>query len=154
MCYLLPGHLDHLAQAGAGWHQSRAGVVSSVPYEREADAFAATLLMPAPWFSRACQDVAPGLAVVKHLAGLCGTSLTATAERYIDTTTQPVALIMSTGHLIDYCFLSAALQQWPGLRRPPRGSGLPLLSPTYYYNVNPEQIVRPLEVTVEMDVRG
>jgi Zn-dependent peptidase ImmA (M78 family) len=37
--YLLPGHLDDLRRAADGWHASRAGFVSTDPYELEADYF-------------------------------------------------------------------------------------------------------------------
>jgi hypothetical protein len=87
--------------------------------------------MPEPWFSQACQGDAPGLATVQRLAGLCRTSLTATAMRYVPTTTAPVALVMSSGPTIEYCFLSHVLQQVAGLRRPPRRSALPLTSATW-----------------------
>ena len=106
--------------------------------------------MPEPWFSRACQDAAPGLTAVKYLAGLCGTSLTATAKRYIDTTTQPTALILSTGRTIDACFFSPALQQWPGLRRLLRGRQLPP-SLTNYFHTEPQQIAQAREGAMATD---
>jgi uncharacterized protein DUF955 len=151
--YLLPGHLDHLSRADNGWPASRAGFVSTDPYELEADYFATALLMPEPWFSQACQGATPGLATVQRLAGLCRTSLTATAMRYVHTTTAPVALVMSSGATIDYCFLSRALQQVAGLRRPPRRSALPLASATRQLNDYPRHVALALARTAEVDLR-
>jgi len=151
--YLLAGHLDHLGRPGCGWHQSRAGFVTTNRYELEADYFATGLLMPEPWFSRACHDYQPGMATVKSLAGVCRTSLTATAMRYIDTTSAPTAVVMSTGHAIEYCFMSLALQQLAGLTRPLRGSPLPPASETRRFNDHPRQVTLALEMAAAVDLR-
>lgn len=127
--YFLPGHPDALFPSGSGEHRSRAGVMSSDPYETEADHFAAALLMPDPYFTsalRRCKD--DGLAAVEHLRNLCRTSTIATAIRYAERATVPVAVIASAGQRIDFAFLSKAMQdfqvQWPRKGTPVPGGTL------------------------------
>lgn len=122
--YLLDGHIDHILPAD-GTHTSHAGFVSDEPYELEADQFAAGLLMPAVAFKRAMGRSEPGLDIVKSLAGLCRTSLTATAIRYAELTTDAVAIIISTGAIVDFCFLSDAMKSLPQLTWLRRGVPLP-----------------------------
>ncbi len=52
--YFLPGHIDALFGAGQQFHQSEGGFTSDDKYEREADSFAASLLMPKLLFKAAC----------------------------------------------------------------------------------------------------
>jgi Zn-dependent peptidase ImmA (M78 family) len=103
--YFLPGHVDHILPKGAV-HVSRAGFITSDPYELEADNFAAGLLMPEAPFKRAIDQYDPGLDAIEAVADLCQTSRTATAIRFAELTDAAVAVIMSTGSQIDYCFLS------------------------------------------------
>lgn len=76
--YFLEGHIDHILPEN-GAHASRAGFVSSDPYELEADSFASGLLMPEKLFRQALGRHNPRLDAVIAAAELCGTSLTATA---------------------------------------------------------------------------
>ncbi len=121
--YFLPGHVDHVLKDGA--HVSRAGFITADPYELEADHFAAGLLMPEIPFRNAMDKYDPGLAAIKAMANLCLTSLTATAIRFAELTDAAVAVIMSTGDKIDYCFLSDAMKTLPKLDWLRKGSPLP-----------------------------
>src|SRR5690606_27429360 len=94
--YFLDGHIDHVIP-GDGFHASRAGFSSDDQYELEADHFAAGLLMPAALFRRELNRHDPGLEAVEALAKTCLTSLTATAIRYAELSTDAVAVVMSTG---------------------------------------------------------
>ena len=108
--YLLPGHVDHIFPNGKGLHESRSGFVSADQYEREADYFAASLLMPDSLFRQAMGRMGEGLSAVEKLSELCQTSLTSTTIRYIQRTELPEAVIMSTGNHVDFCFMSDALK--------------------------------------------
>src|SRR6266568_7806818 len=112
--YFLDGHIDHVLPKD-GVHVSHAGFVSADPYELEADHFAAGLLMPDVPFKRAIVRHAPGLAAIDGVAQLCRTSREATAIRYAELTDAAVAVIMTTGQTIDYCFLSDAMKSLPQL---------------------------------------
>jgi hypothetical protein len=140
--YLLPGHIDHLMPAGKNIHESRGGFVSTDPYELEADYFAAGLLMPNPLFSQAMWNSGEGLAAVESLAGLCRTSLTATAIRYVQCIHSAVSMVMSAGARIDYCFMSDALKEVPGLTWIRKGDALAKTTATYRFNQNPQRIVQ------------
>lgn len=122
--YFLPGHVDHILPKG-GVHVSRAGFITSDPYELEADHFAAGLLMPEAPFKRAIDQYDPGLDAIEAVADLCQTSRTATAIRFAELTDAAVAVIMSTGSQIDYCFLSVAMKTLPKLEWLRKGSPLP-----------------------------
>lgn len=108
--YLLDGHVHHLFGAGEQMHQSESGFMSLDPYEREADAFAAGLLMPKGLFKSAIQSAGQGLEAVEAMAVLCKTSLTATSIRYANVTDDPFAVVCSIGQRIEFAFMSKALK--------------------------------------------
>jgi hypothetical protein len=122
--YFLGGHIDHVLPKD-GEHVSRAGFVTADPFELEADHFSAGLLMPHIPFKREIDRHEPGLAAVLAAAATCRTSRTATAIRYAETTEDAVAVIVSTGLTIDYCFLSEAMKSLPHLNWLRKGSPLP-----------------------------
>jgi len=78
--YFLPEHPENVLRHGP--HLSKAGFSSSDPYEREADFFAAALLMPRALFQIACERVPEGLEGVLQLSEQCRTSITASAINY------------------------------------------------------------------------
>lgn len=90
--YFMDGHVSHLFANGQTLHQSQSGFLSSDAYEREADAFAAGMLMPKAVFLRAMDGVGTGISSIETLASLCRTSLTATAIRFAKLSTDPVAV--------------------------------------------------------------
>ena len=49
------------------------------------------------------------------MADLCETSLTATAIRYAELSSDAVAVIVSMGKVIDYCIMSDAMKSLPQL---------------------------------------
>ncbi len=138
--FFLPGHIDAIFSGDARIHMSRAGFVSDDQYEKEADHFAVGLLMPDPMFHNALVRAGDGLAGIEHLAGLCRTSLTATAIRYAEKATIPAAIVVSAGARIDYCFMSTALKDFPGLQWLHKGTLLPATVLTATFNRDPSNI--------------
>lgn len=128
--YFLAGHPAALFPNGDGLHESRSGFISGDKHERQADFFAAGLLMPEALFREALNDVGSGFSAIESLKDLCQTSITATAIRYAKFTDDPVGVIVSSGGKIDFCFLSNALAGVPGVRRLAKGSSLPSASCT------------------------
>src|SRR5688500_16989290 len=122
--FFLEGHIDHVLPKN-GTHVSHAGFVTADPFELEANHFAAGLLMPGVPFKREIGRCEPGLSAVLAVAEICRTSHTATAIRYAETTEDAVAVIVSTGPTIDYCFLSDAMKTLPDLKWLKKGSPLP-----------------------------
>jgi hypothetical protein len=122
--YFLDGHIDHVLPKN-GEHVSRGGFVTADPFELEADHFSAGLLMPHIPFKREIERHEPGLTAVLEAAATCRTSRTATAIRYAETSDEAVAVIVSTGQTIDYCFLPDAMKSLPDLKWLKKGTPLP-----------------------------
>lgn len=149
--YFLDGHIDHILPKD-GIHTSHAGFVSADPYELEADQFAAGLLMPATPFKRALEKQDAGLQVVESLAGLCKTSLTATAIRYAELTDDAVAIIISTGQVIDFCFMSDTIKSLPQLTWIKKGTAVPRGTVTAQLNANSQSIANGDRAEDEIDI--
>lgn len=149
--YLLDGHIDHIF-AVDGAHTSHAGFVSAEPYELEADQFAAGLLMPAGPFKRALGQHDAGLEAVESIARLCHTSLTATAIRYAELTTDAVAIIISTGSTVDFCFFSEAIKSLPQLSWMRRGTPLPRATETARLAADVARVAAADRVATEIDI--
>jgi hypothetical protein len=121
--YCIDGHTDALLTKGV--HYSHAGFVSADPFEQEADYFSAALLMPERPFQKEINRHESGLACIEALRKECETSLTATAIRYSGLTRDGVAIILSTGNTIDYCFMSDGLKAAKGISWIRKGTALP-----------------------------
>ena len=137
--YRLPGHIDAVLAHG-NIHESHAGFITDDHYEREADHFAASLLMPDALFTREMRSLGDGLQAIEALAEHCITSLPATANRYIQKASVPAAMIVSSGPRIDYCFMSGSLQDFEKLEWPRKGQPLPAGSETDRFNADSANI--------------
>lgn len=149
--YFLEGHIDQVLKDGV--HASHAGFVTADPYELEADHFAAGLLMPETPFRAAMDDLEHGLVAIETLADRCQTSRTATAIRYAELTRKAVAIIMSTGGTIDYCFMSDAMKTLPKLAWLRCGTKLPAGTATADLASRPDDVRAGARATDEIDVR-
>lgn len=149
--YFLDGHIDHILPKD-GTHVSYAGFVSADPYELEADYFAVGLLMPRIPFQQIIRRHDPGLSVIEVLARDCRTSLTATAIRYAELTDDAVAVIISTGQTIDYCFLSEAIKSLPEITWLRKGSPVPKGTETARLNAASDRILKAERAVNEIDV--
>jgi hypothetical protein len=138
--YFMPGHIEALFGAGEPFHQSESGFTSDNKYEREADSFAASLLMPKMLFRTACGESGEGLTAIENLADLCVTSLTATAIRYAKLCDDPVAVVCSNGNRVEFAFMSKPLQDLRGLTWIRKSSGLPAGTATATFNKDEENV--------------
>jgi hypothetical protein len=138
--YFLPGHVDALFGKGQQCHYSESGFISDDKYEREADSFAAGLLMPKLLFKAACGKSGQGLEAIETLAGLCVTSLTATAIRFAKLCDEPVAVVCSMGNRIQFAFMSKPLQDLRGITWIRKNSGLPAGTATANFNENEDNV--------------
>jgi hypothetical protein len=75
--------------------------------ESEANDFAAELLMPEIFFKKACERDRPSLRDVADLAETFGTSLTATALRFVHFSPEPCAVVHATEGAVDWLDWSA-----------------------------------------------
>jgi hypothetical protein len=149
--YFLPGHIDQVLKGGA--HLSRAGFVTNDPYELEADHFAAGLLMPETPFRKAMDKYDPGLHAIEAVADLAMTSRTATAIRFAELSDAAVAVIVSTGDRIDYCFMSDAMKSLPKLDWIRKGTALPNGTAAARLAADREAVLAGERLTDEVDVR-
>lgn len=136
--YCIPGHPEKLLQSGE--HKSHAGFKSDDRCELEADHFASGLLMPAYLFDKALNRSLSGYAAVESLATKCETSLTATAIRYAQRTSDVVAILISEVSTIRYCFMSDELKEIKGLKWIRRNTPLPKDTATYSFNKDSSNI--------------
>lgn len=150
--FRIPGHIDAVLEHGQ-IHESHAGFVAGDKYEREADEFAATLLMPSKLFVREMRSHGDGLQAVRGLAEKCVTSLPAAAIRYVQLAEVPVAMVVSTDACIDYCFMSDPMRGFDGLLWPRKGQQLPVDSETEEFNLAPQNISASERAASEVDLR-
>lgn len=94
--YYIDEHRRALADGRAPAHRSVCAYESQDLVEREADHFAANLLMPARRFVDRARRAAPGLQGAIDLAGHFKTSVTSTAIRLADTDVAPCAVVKWT----------------------------------------------------------
>lgn len=106
--YFIEGHPEAVLDAN-GIHKSREPFSSNDSYERQADSFAAGLLMPS-WL---CQQVArrhdDGLDPIIAIADACNTSLMASAIRYVELSKDKVAILVSQNGKILFSSASPAM---------------------------------------------
>jgi hypothetical protein len=109
--------------------------------EREADEFAAELLMPTASVQRIIGSAAPSLELIQKIAQRFHTSLSAAAWRYCDLAKKQCAIVWSTGGRIDWSKHSEAFEF--SLRK-----GTPLKKPTLAFRAFHGQIIpkQPQEV--------
>ena len=139
--YFLEGHFDYLFLGGNVRHESVSGFISDEHYEREADAFAAALLMPTVLFDKICAQVKPGLPAIEALAVQCATSLTATAIRYAKVCADAIAVICSKDNRVEFAFMSEILKARRGMTWVKKNSGIPESTATSRFNKDPRNMV-------------
>jgi IrrE N-terminal-like domain len=152
--FFLEGHFEMVFRGDQLIHESQAGFTSGDQVELEADHFAAGLLMPSHLFKAAAGRHSDGFEAIENLANVCKTSLTASAIRYAELTDAAIAIIMSTGSSVDYCFASQAMRGATGYRHLKKGMVLPRDSLTRAFNqdrTNIESAKRDVDDTDAMD---
>jgi len=136
--FFLDGHVEALLDGGA--HYSRSGYVSNDVHEKEADLFASELLMPEFLMRPAINKGGSGFAVIQRLAGEGETSIVATAIRYAKLADDPVAVILSEGQHVKWCFMSDGFRQLKGVYNLAKQTPIPPQSPTSGFNQNGQNI--------------
>ena len=138
--YFLEGHPDAVLKDGI--HQSQAGFVAKDRYEREADTFAASLLMPTDLFKAEMRKIDDGLDAIEALAEIAVTSMTATAFRYAELTREAIAVMISEGSQILSCSYSEKIQKLAGKGSMPWlfGKPVPTATLTERFNSKPARI--------------
>ena len=96
---------------GGSPHGSRGEFTTDKAIEREADAFAAALLMPRPIFGRMVNRQPLHLAQVERCAEMFQTSLVSTAIRSVQLSDFPCAVVSLRAGQLSWGFLSASLRE-------------------------------------------
>lgn len=134
--YCLDGHPEHVFRLG-NEHISRGAFSSSDPVEREADYFAACLLMPRHLCSSLVAKAKDGMAAVLSLASACNTSLVAAAIRYTEIGHVASGVVQCLNGRVEFCAIHP-LQAHVGWARPlPRNSKPPMHSATARLSADP-----------------
>ncbi len=138
--YFLPGHPHQLFPDGDGVHASQSGFFGGNDLEKEADHFAAGLLMPKQLFLPVLRDSGEGFVAIRKLAATCRTSLTATAIRFAQFAEDPVAVVVSTAGVVDFCSLSKCLRSIQGMDCLRKGQPVPRGTRTAKFGLDSESI--------------
>ncbi len=131
--YYLPPHRDYLLSGQ--WHSSHsdASPAAARGREREANRFAAFLLMPAEAFRDQVRDQPGGFCTLKDVRRLAGgvfqTSVTSTAVRYVELNCEACCLIVADKGKVLWTSSSDDLARG-GFGRPGRGQAAPAQSVT------------------------
>lgn len=140
--FYLPQHRQYLVSGL--WHGSRAGFVSEKPLERQADYFAAALLMPRSKFMEQVRrkNYQCSLADLGRLAEqIFQTSLLSTAMRYVELDVEPCCVVLSRAGHVAFTRSSDELRRlglgWidKGSRVPPTSVTVRKLKPTSFERV-------------------
>ena len=137
--FVLDGHMAHLQLSDGDIHYSTPGFYGD-KYEREANYFAACLLMPDPLFIQAMSANKDGMEAIKNLAKKCETSLTATAIRYIEETESMSAVVVSEKDKILYSLFSKEMSELKKVKRLAKNMPLPAGSLTYEINQSADSL--------------
>jgi len=122
--YFLEGHPEALFK-NTNIHKSVANFISDEALERQADIFAASLLMPENLFKDHLTEYEKGMTCIEAMSKLCNTSLTATAIRYAELTTDKIIVIISSNGIIDYCHISKEVFNLKEVEIPKKGDRIP-----------------------------
>lgn len=123
--YFLPGHPEAIIGMGSA-HMSRAGFAGpALSIEIEADHFASGLLLPTLLVRRHLAAEAIGLERIEALACASCCSLTASAIRTAECAPYPMAVLVSEGEEVRYCFMSDAFKALGRLTYLAKGAALP-----------------------------
>lgn len=138
--YHLDGHVEKLFANGSDFHQSNSGFFSTEACEKEADLFSAAFLMPSNLFKKAVRGAGDGFTAIESLAALCVTSITATAIRFAEFSEDPVAVIVGSDGIVDFCCLSDAIRERQGVTWLKPGDAIPESCVTKRFHKEPESI--------------
>jgi hypothetical protein len=90
--------------------------------------------MPKHLFIKEAGTSKDGLIAIEKLADACKTSLTASAIRYAQLTEAAVAIVISSGSSVEYCFSSSAMRKITGYLHLKKGTAVPRDSSTWNFN--------------------
>lgn len=142
--YWLEGHPEHIFRNSTE-HMSRAGFGSSDQIEREADYFAACLLMPSSMCKPLINKSVDGMAAVRTLVNTCETSLVAAALRYVEIGHAPSGVIVCNNGRVEFCATYTLLKHVGWAHPLARNSKVPTDCATWRLSEDKEAVLRACE---------
>jgi Zn-dependent peptidase ImmA (M78 family) len=130
--YFIDEHRNSLSQGKAPSHPSFHSLLSKNPVEKEADFFAACLLMPSMSFRDFCKGYKLSSTILKALSENFDTSLSATIFRYYELKIFPMMIIYCKNKKIEWTMATSDFRyRWP----PKKGEDIPksTLAGEYFY---------------------
>jgi Zn-dependent peptidase ImmA (M78 family) len=139
--YHIEGHIAALISSDAPALSFGANYTNQKdPFEIEADAFASELLMPSPAVTQAIAGRRPGLNVVQDLATGFLVSLSAAAVRLAMLSAEPVVVLLSRDHVLEWAAFSPGFDGHVWIRRRHRGDWAPPRSATTLLSRDIDQV--------------
>ena len=142
--YHIDGHLTELLTTGSGIKTSQAGHFRSQksPEEREADWFAAELLIPEAWGEAWLEGHDISLESLRAFADSFGVSLACAGVRYSELSDQPVAVVLAKSGQIEWLAMSRRIRAHKWSRRYWKSEWVPQRSATSDLAKSPGAIKR------------
>lgn len=113
-----------------GEHFSRSGFISQDRYEREADTFAAGLLMPLVMISPLIKKSPAGFDAIRLLSESCESSLVASSIRYCEVTDECVAVVVARAGVVEFMVASSGFRRIPEINWLRKSEKVPVNLPT------------------------
>ena len=147
--YRLPGHVEAVLTEDI--HESHTEFASVDKYEREADLFAAELLMPNRLLKPILREERDGLSAIKTISINCRSSLTASAIRYAEVSDVPTVTVLSRNKMVDCAFMSKVMRDFRSLDWLRKGDSVPYESLTYSFEENRETAGYETRIETSLD---
>lgn len=144
--YFIPDHPSAVLVDGK--HLSRSGFISKNRFEREADAFAAALLMPWKLIEPVVKNSNPGFEAIKALSDACTSSLVASTIRYCEVTSECVAAVISHNGVVEFMTASESFKRLQGVNWIKKREQVPGSVPTSHLSSDSDWVKR-CEVALE-----
>lgn len=140
--YFLPGHSVALLSN----HQLHISDGHGI-YEKEADQFAACLLMPKRLLGKRVTKAQPTLEYITSIAALCDVSIEAAALRVLSLNRNPMAVARVDNGVVEYCMMSRTFKQIRGLAWIKGGSPCPAASNAMHFSRDAQKVADGMSET-------
>lgn len=144
--YHLDGHLEAMLWSGSIALSKGGNYRGKDPCETEADQFASELLMPERWVRPIIDKSRCGVSTIQRLAAAFNTSLSCAAIRFVALTSEPVAVVLSKGRVIEWATFSRSFDGLPWIKYHSwKGEWAPRRSATFRLVQDPGAVSAGLE---------
>ncbi len=144
--YFLDGHCDALLQGDTPALSRGAQFTNRKdPFEVEADAFSAELLMPSNLIRPVVDAQPAGLQAVRTIVESFDVSTSAAAVRFAQVTSEPAAVLLSRNGILEWASFSGPFKAHRWAKPWVRGEWVPPRSRTAWLNADPNRVLNCLQ---------